>query len=520
MRGKLIGQVLGALIGISCGLVVATPPGDVTVDAQSGKATPATATEWSTVLAKAKDMSGGPASIYLMQDMSGGAADVLGSNQLLETGAGAGHFSYRNVVPGWSRLALGTIHGTVDIGFVKQGGNLPSEQMNAYLLLAYVMIMNDAGVDTGILSTCDASFYAAIKTGTRYITTGGSGGPVATGSKALPIGSVFPVWLKYDPFTAKVVKVYTPYEVIGQQSLTPSDQGPEVDFGIALATGLFASNARYLYGTLFTGAAAQKSDATIGTITQQLGWDVTWADAIVPQDGPLDIYVPRGPAQWSARRLAIPGHQWPLQETAGITYQDVSDCPLIASAGITGGNAIPNWSRFGLATVDGTVQQYAAANDSRLPDASQESVALFLLADVQAAAHGTVGTLWSWIGGFETPQFHFFHMQPGGQVGVYGGGPLTSGTVDHRGSVHGYLFMIDRTNQRVVLFTDQEKIVSSSYVAPTAYGQTCLGSPSNVVPAVGMLATDLIELAGADAEFSDADARSFFANLNFPAVPW
>jgi hypothetical protein len=495
-------------------------PPVTTRDATSLKLVPATSAEWDNLLGSVGDNTGGPTSIYLMQDASVGAVDVNGTHNLLEVVAGAGHYSYQNSMTGWTRKAVGTSHANVDIGFVKQGGSLPSETTHSYLLLAYVMIQSDSGVDTGILSVCNASFRLGMKTGTRYPSIGDSGGERSVGSKALPLGTVIPVWIKYD-ITRKTIKVYTPYEIVNQFYSGPSASGPEIDWGVALATGLYASNALYAYGAAFIGPAAEKSDAAIGAITEAMGWDISWADTTVVQDGPgTAVYCPQGALQWRSLLIAPPTLEWALQETSGVVYtESEKDCLLVGQAGTSAGGALTGWTRRGLATVDGTVSCYANSSDTRLPDPRTTSVAMLLYANVSAAAFGSAGSLWSWIFGLVNGYFQMALMDTSGHVGMYTNSVITRGAIDHRGVVRPYLLVYDVTNARLVLYTNAEKVTSSSFHLADTAGQIALGSTSPVVPCAGFKAALFAAWSGAQAEYNDAKARTLLQKLGW-TVSW
>lgn len=240
----------------------------VTRDATSGIYLPTTSAEWATALLQAGIASGGPSSSWDFTSLpSGNASDLIGSNTLTVSGAS---WAYQQAVTGWSKTAL-----TVPDGLAGHNAQntttVPDIGTTSGLLIAVVAYptstpaatrrmfrWNSTGVAVGINAT--PKFTA---------TSGGAGGSTANGT-AVPTSTVQPVILEVNrTATSNVVDDF-------QEELVP---GFGTYSGLALGFGSSGSNScgcQYLTAAMFTGAAAELTQAQRRTLLQVLGWTVAW----------------------------------------------------------------------------------------------------------------------------------------------------------------------------------------------------------------------------------------------------
>lgn len=240
-------------------------PGTWKVDPASGKAVPANTTEWMELIAARGLGVAPPASLWQMQEATGSLADSIGSVTLNPLNLP----TYTNVIPGWTRVGVGTRDTTQNNGFLSKGtGNLNG---TSYLLLLYVTAFPPVTGDRAIAAIGENGDYryVGLTTTNRYQANGIGVTPV-TGT-ADPGTAVHPVLLKINS-TMFQHAVYTDQEKIAATWVGPSGAGNNFVVG----NGAFGStSARYLYGALWSGASAEMSDANIKAMLQAMGWTVT-----------------------------------------------------------------------------------------------------------------------------------------------------------------------------------------------------------------------------------------------------
>jgi hypothetical protein len=486
-------------------------------DAQLGKLVPATNAEWDTLLGSLGDSSGSPRSIYLMADASTQASDVNNVHNLPPTTPGLPYVSYQNPIPGCSGVGIGINNAAVDIGFVKQHGTLPNPATTSYAVLAYVYLRSaPSGADQGFLSVSDAAIYAGIKQNT-LLPMLGSGGPEATrGSVPLPIGQLFPVILKHD-IARSAIKFYTPYEILQMGYSSSSSNTGEVDFGVALASGLYAANAFYRYGALFLGAAAERSDAQWASILVGLGWAPTWGIAPVV-DAASQKYLPSTVQGWEALNEVPPSSCWPCTESYGVVLADtIGDCYLSAQANTAVAASVSGWRRTGLSVTGNLNAVYAGSTDSRLGNPASKS--LLALAYVYIATGYGSASFWSWVFGFDALQFAAVSVTTGGKIGCYqNGGFAAGGSLDHRGTVRPILFMLDITNQKSTIWTDLETISGPTFAADNNGAGFFLGNHAGAVPSAACTVLGAALWVGASAEIATNQARALLNRLGWTTL--
>ena len=499
----------------------------VTFDALSGKAVPATALEWDNLLGFAGIGRGGPTSFWGFQEAASPAIDGNGINNLNAVVGSGGAIAWQQAVPDWSRVAVAITANGGDTGVSKQHGTLPDPSTNSYLALAYARVTATPNADWGLISILDSAFYAAIKQTKLSGATGSTAGQASAGSAPLPVGSVFPVVIKYDN-TNEAVKIYTPYEVVSQVwAGAPGANTGEIVFGVGHQSGLASALAQYLLGALWTGPAAEWADSEIAALLTAMGWTVAWNTAPVADE--LGHYHPVGPGEWTALQIAPPLVTWNCQEIensfsgSAINAAVGAELPLASTSNVTAGSAIAGSTRVGLQTTDaaaGPCYTTQAVNTSLLPNLATTSMALLVELKVNTVTHG-VSPFYSWCFGIDGAQFISVYMTSGGVFGLYVNGTLTVGTVNQLGQRVLALLVYDVTNQRIVLYTPAEKITSSIWWLDTTGAGVHLGNSNNggsvAVPGEQIMFSAAWKAR--QAEYTDAKARAEFQKLGW-TVAW
>lgn len=491
----------------------------VTVDALSGVVIPQTDVEAERYNAYVGVTSGGPTTILPFQDAASPALDANGKNDMATVEPGAAFTAYRQAVPGWTSLGISTVNNPTDTGIGKQGGDLPSDGTNSYLSMQNVDISVAPNIDQGVMSLCDAAFAFGVRAGTNYPLLSAGGVLHSVGSKPIPLNDArFNPWLKYD-IKHQIVKLYTDDEVLSYSLPTPSDLGPEVDFGCALASGLYTVTCVRSYAQVYIGPSAEKTDAEIGALKSgRRGNPITWWDAAA-LSADHGKFFPCGVPQWEKVNTPAPAHQYNVSESAGVLWGDVlGDVPLVAlGANYTAmglATVAPDLSRKGLSLTDGTVLCAAYSVDSRLANPQTTSVALQFVVNVTAAAHGSVGLYWSWIGGIGGAANVMIFVTTSGVFGLYVNGTLFTGTVPQFNASIPATVVVDVTNQRIVLYTPAEKI-TATYQSITGGPGIYIGSPGPSVPTVGGVISKINQWEGPAAEGSDAVWRERYEALGW-----
>lgn len=501
-------------------LAPVTPPSpNFTVDAMSGVVIPQNDVEWDRFAASVGVSSGGPTSILPFQDAVSPALDTNGKNDMATVVAGAAHTFYRQPVANWSSVGIQTTNAPLDIGIVKQGGDLPSENTNSYLSMQNIEIEAPiSGLDQGYMSLCNSTFGAGIRNNTHFPLINAGGALESVGSKPIPIGDArFNPWLKYD-ITHSVVKLYTNDEVLSFQLSAPSDAGPEVDFGIALASGIFTVTGVRPYASVFIGKVAEKSDAEIGAMMSgRKGLPVTWWDAPVVADH--GKFFPCGIPQWGALDVPAPVHQYNLSETFGVAVGDTLGDILLVGVGTNQGTlqlgAIPSdLSRRGIGLTDGTESCGLGSSDTRFANPATTSIATMFVVNVASAAHGTSPFFWSWVGGIGGNAFIMIIVDTSGHFGLYVNGVLYMGTVPQFGSSIPATIVYDVTNSRLELITPAE-VITATFTAITSGRGLFVGSTSPIVPTVGGVISKIVQWEGAVAEASNNIWRDRYEALGW-----
>lgn len=489
----------------------------VTLDALSGVMTPATALEWDILHAAIGDGTGGPTEFWQCQEAATPLAGGNGRFVLNGVGTGA-NLAYQTAVTGWSRKGVSVITDPTDHGFSHQGTGLPDPGATSYLFYALVQLNGAPATDQGFIGINNAAYYAACKTGTKYLATGTSAGQASASSSALPIGSVFPVFIQYS-IALQAAKVYTPFGVVDLGYTNQS--GAELILGVASASSLFSASATYLQAALYTGTSADKSEATIGALMRAIGFSVSWFDAAAT----AGLYYPLAANQWNALGIVPPLVAYSLQESAGgastnIINSAIAEIPVATTAVAVGATGVPGSSRVAFSIADAASGPKFGApflNAALLPDMATTSAAMLVELTVLSATHGT-GPFWSWCFGLGALQLVSVHVDTAGRFGIYVEGTPTTGTIVQLGNRVRALLVYDVTHSRAILYTPAEKI-TGTYAADAQAKGFNLGNDNGGVPAPHALLSHAAIWSGSAAEFTDAQARATLQKLG-ETVAW
>jgi hypothetical protein len=235
--------------GVRSGLNPISSLPDVTRDATSGKYAPANSTEWATVIAAA-GLSIGPTHCWLHNEVASPVLDKIGTDNMTEA---VGGVLYQQAKAGWSRTG---------IAFADAGGGtvLTAATYNSStLFLAYVGLN---GTPAASRSVAYAQGEVGIET-TRFYSGDTTIGTADAGT------AVRPVLIRVNR-TLTTEKIFTDQEMIAQ---TYSAGTNVVGFGSVIQN---AAPMWIGYSALFTGAAAELTDAQVRTLLQTLGWTIAW----------------------------------------------------------------------------------------------------------------------------------------------------------------------------------------------------------------------------------------------------
>ncbi|CAN5835889.1 hypothetical protein BH11MYX3_BH11MYX3_07080 [soil metagenome] len=239
-----------------------------TVDATSGKAVPANASEWRDFL-KAKGLGDtvmAPSGLWLSQEASGPLADSIGTIVLQPLGAG--HL-YAQTVPGWSRKAIGTVDGSVTSFRNETDPGLPNVMSSSMTVLTLM------------------SLPSGPPAGPRTMLVEGSSSPLAYAHADLDAAKHLVMAISattasgtQDPGTAAAGLMMKLDVTHSQQKLITRKESVTLSTTpLASSRGLFvggavnpAPTARYLYVVAWYGARAEISDADATALLTALDW--------------------------------------------------------------------------------------------------------------------------------------------------------------------------------------------------------------------------------------------------------
>lgn len=233
--------------------------------------TPSTNGEWTTTMSAAGLATGNPTSLWLTQEASGNLADTLAAGNTL-TVAGAS-WLYQQAISGWTRKGL-TVPDASANHNAQNTTTVPDILTTSVMLLAYVFMPAAAPAATRRIMRLDSTTGAVVvlnTTGTVGCLTQGTGGTTVNGTSNACTGVVRPIVLRIDK-TNNRVNVYTDQDkIVGTQGTYA---------GLVTGFGSQSSNTPaigLLYEVMFSGSAAELTDAQVKSLLQTLGWTIPWS---------------------------------------------------------------------------------------------------------------------------------------------------------------------------------------------------------------------------------------------------
>jgi hypothetical protein len=274
MIGLRVGPAVGPRVGMASGIdqdPVRPPIGGgvipgVTRDAASGIYCPASAAEWTLLMAAAGLATGNPSALHLMQEASGTLADSIGTFPLATSGTGV---TFQQNVGGWSRKAWMTTSGGTGLA-QNTDVALPNIGTNSLLGLGYVL-------NTAVAVTRDVIGGGAAATrilGQSFATTGQARAmcnvntQLSAGNMA---GQVRPWAIQINRTASSAALSLDAERVV--PAFSAGATGQSLTLGNIVAG---ASTSLYLYVAWFFNAAAELTLAQMRTLLQTLGWTVAW----------------------------------------------------------------------------------------------------------------------------------------------------------------------------------------------------------------------------------------------------
>lgn len=272
MIGVRVGLAVGARVGVAAGVNAdeMAPPSagsliaGVTRDASSGWYFPASAAEWTLLMAAAGLATGNPSSVHLNQEASGNLADSIGAVALTQTGAG--HL-YQQTVAGFTRKAVTTVDGTAGQKWINTTVAPDPGVISTLWLVAIRFPAANPAAIRDLLANSSLMDVRFTTTGKLQIINGAT-----TSGTASPAGTVQLVAIQHD-LTNSVWAAYTHQEKIAG---TFAALGTNPNYMVG-GQNAAAADAGYLYDALFGGAPAELTQAQMRTLFQTLT-----RDAVVP----------------------------------------------------------------------------------------------------------------------------------------------------------------------------------------------------------------------------------------------
>lgn len=241
----------------------------VSNDATSGIRVPASAQEWTDFIAYAGLSNAAPNSLWLCQEASGNLADSIGSLTL----AAASSPTYSNAATGWTRVGVGTVDGGT-AKFMAGIGIGPNPTLTSTLWIFVVAVAATAAGNRMIMTSggstaaLDNSVFITGATGVPFDRCAG----VSVNGTVDVRNTIQPIAILYDRTGSRSMTYTASQKIAGTYSATVTDGNKGI--GSAFSA---ASSSSYLYGIMFSGAAAELTDAQIKSLLLALGWAIPWS---------------------------------------------------------------------------------------------------------------------------------------------------------------------------------------------------------------------------------------------------
>jgi hypothetical protein len=234
-----------------------------------------------------------------------------------------------------------------------------------------------------------------------------------------------------------------------------------------------------------------------------------------PEDATAEKYVPVTAADWAgileyAGLSSSPAYGWGFQEASGSIDDQIGVAALTASGG-TYQQTVTGWSRKACTwAFDGSGTTFYNVTDIPNPNANSMAVLLYVYTSSVPAADRQVvqiGSATAVEARVTTAGKYQCHNQAIAASGNFAGA--------YDDNVHPLLLVYNRTANTMTLYSDTE-FATTTY-ADISGGGIIFGAGDRNTPTGGVLLA--AGWTGADAEFSDADARALLEALGW-TVPW
>lgn len=266
--GLRIGQRIGPTVGPGGGRVSMA---GVARDATSNIYLPANASQWSTTLAVAGVSSGGPSSLYLLQEAAGNAADSIGAIAL----TAAGTLAYRQAITGWTAKGIATTAGVAGTLSSSSAG-LPDISTTSCALLVYVLLPSGVATLRSVAQIGGPAFNtiagAQLSSSPKKMVF--QLDPNTTTGAVDNTSVVRMIWITVNR-TAGTAALDTDLEEL-TATLTSTPTGKFYFLGGDNSSSEFPDNTTYLYAARFDGAAAETTKAQRRAVLRTLGWSIPW----------------------------------------------------------------------------------------------------------------------------------------------------------------------------------------------------------------------------------------------------
>lgn len=237
----------------------------VSYDSSSQKAVPASAAEWTTLMAAAGLATGNPSLLWKCQEAAGNLADSIGTFTGTATGT---VFGYNTAVAGWTRTGLSLSNGgTNQVANVDAG--LPDTLTASMMVLAYILPIASGGSRDFINVGTTVQARGRMSNGNKQIAVSGANSSLGTLDI---IGSVRPMVMRHNRTAGSMLLVTDVNEKL-VPTFDATVTGKSIKLGDATAR---SPNFVCLYLAAFFNAAAEMTDAQVKTLLTTMNWTIPW----------------------------------------------------------------------------------------------------------------------------------------------------------------------------------------------------------------------------------------------------
>lgn len=266
--GTVIGPRIGAAIGVGADPVSAPASGGiagVTRDAIAGWYFPASAAEWTLLMAAAGLATGNPVTTHNCQEPAGALVDAFGLASLAQSGTG--HL-YQQPVSGFARKAVVTIDGTVGQKWINSTTAPDPAAVSTIWLAAIRFPAAAPAAARDLIANAAALDFRLSTTGKLTIANSGSANGTAN-----PLGGVHMVAVQHN-ITASTFTGFSDQEkIVG--TFATNTANPMIVLGGQTTA---AADVGYLWEAEFAGAPAELTSGQMKTLIQTLtGITTPWS---------------------------------------------------------------------------------------------------------------------------------------------------------------------------------------------------------------------------------------------------